>query len=183
MLTRRTVLGAGLAFTAATCTTAFGAEDPTARRRREARIIDALLIDETIEMPHPMSTCIGAAKRTMPVVGIQLDAPSHAGLMDVLNKSQGIVGISSGATLFCLERFAWDHGFRLTERIQRCSDDPGEDTGWQEVAALLGGAHPLAAGSSSVVRAYRPSREDGTLHAWAMQKHAGPQLSHGRQKG
>jgi hypothetical protein len=182
MMTRRTVLGAGLAVTAVACTTAFGAHDSTARRRREARAIDALLIDETIEMPRQMSTFIKASRRTLPVVGIQLDAASHAGLMGVLNKSQAIVGISSGATLFCLERIAWDHGFRLTERSQRCASDPDEDTCWRDVAALLSGAHPLAASPSAVVRAYRPSRVDGTLHVWAMQKYAGPQLDHGRQE-
>jgi hypothetical protein len=182
MMTRRTVLGAGMAFTAAACSTAFGADDPTARRRREARAIDALLIDETIEMPRRMSTFITAGRWTMPVVGIQLDAASHAGLMGVLNKSQAIVGISSGATLFCLERIAWDHGFRLTERSQRCAGDPGEDTSWRDVAALLSGANPLVASPSPGVRAYRPSRADGTLHVWAMLKHAGPRLEHGRQE-
>jgi hypothetical protein len=181
MMTRRTVLGAGLAFTAAACTTAFGADDPSAHRGREARSIDALLIDETIEMPRRMSTYIGAARQSLPVVGIQLDAASHAGLMGVLNKSQAIVGISSGATLFCLERIAWDHGFRLTERSQRCAGDPGEDTSWRDVAGLLSGVNPLVASRSPDVRTYRPSRADGTLHVWAMLKHAGPQLDHGRQ--
>ena len=55
----------------------------------------------------------------MPVVEVRLDAAGQAGLMRVLDKSHGIVGISSGATLFCLERIAWDHGFRLTGRSQR----------------------------------------------------------------
>ena len=180
MITRRTVLGAGIAFTAGTCTTAIGAYDPTARHPPgEARSIDALLIDETIEMPGQMSTLIKASRQTLPVVGIHLDAVSHAGLMGVLNKSQAIVGISSGATLFCLERIAWDHGFRLIERSQQCADDTDDDTCRREVAAFLSGAHPLAASASPVVRAYRPSRVDGTLHAWAMQKYAGPQLKHG----
>jgi hypothetical protein len=182
MMTRRTVLGAGLAFTAAASTSAFGAYDPTARRGREARAIDALLIDETIEMPHQMSAFVEAGRRTLPVVGIQLDAASHAGLKGVLNKSQAIVGISSGATLFCLERIAWDHGLRLTERRQWCASDPGDDTCWQDVAAFLSGAHPLAASPSHLVRAYTPSRVDGTLHAWVMQTSAGLQLNHGRQE-
>jgi hypothetical protein len=171
-----------VAFTAVACTNGFGAYDPSARRRRVARAIDALLIDETIEMPRQMSTLIKAGRRTLPVVGIQLDAASHAGLMRVLNKSQAIVGISSGATLFCLERIAWDHGFRLTERSQRCASDPGDDTCWRDVAALLSGAHPLAASPSPLVRAYRPSRVDGTLHAWAMHKQAGSQFNPGRQE-
>ncbi len=182
MMTRRTVLGAGLAFAAVAGTAGFGAHDATARRRREPRAIDALLIDETIEMPRQLATVIETRSRTLPVVGIHLDAASHAGLMRVLNESRAIVGISSGATLFCLERLAWDHGFRLTERSQRCAGGPGDDTCWDDVAAILGGAHPLAASPSSGVRAYRPSRGDGTVHAWAMQKAAGPQINRGRQE-
>jgi hypothetical protein len=180
MITRRTVLKAGLAFTAAACTAGFGAHDPTAQRRGEVRSIDALLFDETIEMPRQMSTFIKASRQTLPVFGIQLDAVSHAGLMRVLNESQAIVGISSGATLFCLERLAWDPGFRLTGRSQRCASDQGNDTCWRDVAAFLSEAHPLAANPSSLVRAYRPSRGDGTLHVWAMQKYAGPQFNQGR---
>jgi hypothetical protein len=166
---------------AATCTTAFGANEPTARRR-EARAIDAMLIDETIEIPGQMSMLTEASRLTLPVVGIQLDAASHAGLMSVLNKSQAIVGVSSGATLFCLERMAWDHGLRLTERIQRCASDSDDASCWRDVADLLSAAHPLAASPSPVVRAYQPSRVDGTLHVWTMQRYADPQFSHGRQE-
>jgi hypothetical protein len=182
MMTRRTVLGAGLVFTAVACTTGFGAYDPAPSRRREARSIDALFFDETIEMPLEMSTFIKACGLTLPVVGIRLDAASHAGLTRVLNKSETIVGISSGATLFCLERIARDHGFRLTDRSQYCAADLGDDTCWQDATAFLSGAHPLAASPLPAVSAYRPSRVDGTLHAWAMQKYAGPQLNHSRQK-
>jgi hypothetical protein len=178
MMTRRTVLGAGLTCTAMVCTASFGASDPTALRRREARAVDALLIDETIEIPSQMSTFIEAGRRTLPVVGIRLDAASHAGLMRVLNESQAIVGISSGATLFCLERMARDHGFRLTERRQRCASDPGDDTCWKDMAALLIEADRRAAGHSPAVRDYRPSRTDGSLHVWAMQKHGGSQSIH-----
>jgi len=180
MMTRRTVLGAGLAFTAVACSTAFGAPDPTARRR-DARAVDALLVDETIELPRQLSAYIKARSLTLPVIGIQLDAASHGGLKDVLNRSQVIVGISSGATLFCLERIAWDHGLRLTERSQRGPGDPGDDACCPDVAALLSGTHPLAATSSQIVRAYRPSRGDGTLHTWAMRKHDASRFNPGRQ--
>jgi hypothetical protein len=181
MITRRTFLGAGLAFTVAACTTAFGAIDLTARGR-EAQAIDTLLIDETIEIPGQMSLLAEANRQSLPVVGIQLDAASHAGLMNVLNKSQAIVGISSGATLFCLERMARDHGLRLTGRSQRCASDSGDDPCWRDVAALLNAAHPHAASPSPLVRAYRPSRGDGTLHIWTMQRYADPQFNHGRQE-
>jgi hypothetical protein len=176
MMTRRIVLGAGLAFASVACTAGFGGYGPTARRRRDARSIDALLIDESIEMPRQMTTFIDASRRTLPVVGIQLDAAARARLMRVLDTSHAIVGISSGATLFCLERIAWDHGFRLTGRSQRCVGDAAEDACRQDVAAFLSGVHPAAASPSLLTRAYRPSRVDRTLHAWVMQKSARPQL-------
>ena len=180
MMTRRTVLGAGLAFTAVAGAAGLGAHDSTAHGRREARAVDALLIDETIEMPRQVSAIVQSGTRTTPVVAIQLDAASHAGLMRVLDSSQFIVGISSGATLFCLERMAWDQGLRLTERRQWCATDPGDDAGWRDVVALLGGTRPLAASPSHVVRAYRASRVDATLHAWVMQKPAGSRIDLGR---
>ncbi|MDB6012477.1 MAG: hypothetical protein JWL65_4727 [Gammaproteobacteria bacterium] len=180
MITRRTAVGAGLTFAAVACTAAVGAYGATTRRRREAGSIDALLIDETIEIPRQMAAFI-EARQTLPVVGIQLDAAAHAGLRRVLNKSHAIVGISSGATLFCLERIAWDHGFRLTGRRQRCASDPDDDAFRQDVAAFLSGAQPAAASPSPRASAYRPSRADGMLHAWVMQKSASPQLRQGRR--
>ena len=182
MMTRRTFLGAGLAVTVAACTNAFGADDTSAQRRREARAIDALLLDATIEIPGQLSMLIEASRRTLLVLAIQLDAASHAGLINVLNKSQTIVGVSSGATLFCLERMAWDHGLRLIERRQRCDSDAGDDPCGPDLAALLSAAHPLAASPSPLVRAYRPSRVDGTLHVWTMQRYADPQLNHDRHE-
>jgi hypothetical protein len=170
MVTRRTAIGAGLAFAAVACSAAVGAYAPTTRHRRDARSIDALLIDQSVEMSRPMAAFIEANRRALPVVGVQLDAPGQVGLMRVLDKSQAIVGVSSGATLFCLERIAWDHGFRLTARSERCAGDPGDDACRQDVAAYLAGAQPLAASFTPPARAYRPSRADGMLHAWVMQK-------------
>lgn len=181
MVTRRTAIGAGLAFTAVACSAAVGAYAPAARRRRDARSIDALLIDDSIEMSRPMAAFIEANRRALPVVGIQLDAPGQAGLMRILDQSQAIVGVSSGATLFCLERIAWDHGFRLTARSERCAGEPGDDACRQELAAYLAEAQPLAASSTAFVRTYRPSRADGMLHAWVMQK-SRPQLRQSRQE-
>jgi hypothetical protein len=178
MITRRTAVGAGLAFAVVA---GVGASGPTAGRRRETRSIDALLIDATIEMPRPMAAFIKARMRTLPVVGIQLDAAAHAGLRRVLDESHAIVGISSGATLFCLERIAWDHGLRLTGRSQQCARDLDDVGCWQEVAAFLSGAHPPVASPSHLARAYRPSRVDGMLHAWTMQKSACAPLRQGRQ--
>lgn len=180
MTTRRIVLGAGLTFATMACTAGFRGYDPTAHRR-EARSIDALLIDETIDMPSQVVAFITAGRHTLPVIGIRLDAAAHTGLMRVLDQSHAIIGISSGATLFCLERVAWDHGFRLTGRSQRCASDFGDDDRRPDVAAFLRGAHGSAANPATLARAYRPSRTDRTLHAWAMQKSARTHFRRGRE--
>jgi hypothetical protein len=174
MVTRRTVLGAGLAFASMICNAGPGATVPALRRRSSARSIDVLLIDQTIELPRQVSAFITASSRTMRVVGIEFEAAAQAGLSHVLDNSHAVAGISCGATLFCLERIAWDHGFRLTGRSQRCADRPGDDA--REAAAFLCGAHSAAASPALLARAYRPSRADGILHAWVMQKSARPQL-------
>lgn len=173
MITRRTIVGAGLAFTAVASTAGFG----MTARRRDAGSIDALLIDQNIEMPRPIAALLNTRRRTLPVVGIHLDAAAQAKLMRVLAESQTIAGLSSGATLFCLERMGWDHGFRLTGRSEHCTSSPNVsgpslDTCRQELTALLSGAaHP-----SALARAYRPSRADGMLHLWVMQKSGRPQF-------
>jgi hypothetical protein len=155
------------------CATAFGAYGPTTRRR-ETQSIDALLIDETIDLPSHLAAFVKARHWTLPVVGIQLDAASHAGLVRLLTASHTIVGISSGATLFCLERIGWDHGFRLTGRSERRAHGPRDDAWRQDVAAYLSGTHPPAASPLAVARTYRASRADGILHTWVMQKAVRP---------
>jgi len=172
MVTRRVVIGAGLASASVACAAGFSAYSPTMGPGRKTGPIDALLIDETTEPPRQMAALDKEAGWTLPVVSIRLDASGQAGLARIFDTSHAIVGISSGATLFCLERIAWDHGFRLTGRSQRCANDPGDDTFQQDVTALLSGSHPPAASPSELTRAYRPSRADGMLHAWVMRKSA-----------
>ncbi|EIZ77202.1 hypothetical protein WSK_4194 [Novosphingobium sp. Rr 2-17] len=176
------MVGSGLALAAAAGTTGFGAYAQTVRRRPGARPIDALLVDESIEMPSQMARFIEARGRTLPVVGIHLDAVTLGRLTKVLDQSHAIVGISSGATLFCLERIAWDHGYRLTGRTERCADDLGDHACRQDVASFLNAAYTPAVGPSPLARVYRPSRADGTLHAWAMEKNDGPRFRQGRQE-
>ncbi len=53
---------------------------PTRAAPPEARSIDALLIDESIEMPRQMAAFIRASGWELPVVAIQLDAAAQAGL-------------------------------------------------------------------------------------------------------
>ncbi len=180
MVTRRTAVGAGLAFASLAGAAGFDACRAPERGSREARSIDALLIDETIEIPRQLAASVRAGRREAAVVGVRLDAAAQAGLARLLDKSQAIAGISSGATLFCLERMAWDHGFRLTARSQWSVGDAHGHACPQDVAAFLDGAQRLAANPAPLVRAYRPSRSDGTLHAWFMQKSARRRLGQGR---
>lgn len=175
MITRRLVLGTGLAF-ASVAATGFGATAQAAPGGANQRPIDALLVDETIAISPQMAAFVEASRRNLNVVGIKLDAGGQAGLMRVLSQSRAIVGVTSGATLFCLERMAWDRGFRLTGRSQQCSGGAGEEACRQDVAAFLSGMQPVAAAQS---RTYRPSRADGTLHAWVMHKSARNQRREG----
>lgn len=184
MVTRRTALGAGMALATVVSAGGLAAYGPIARQRGEDGSIDALLIDDSIDMPGDVGAIIKARKAPPSVVSIRLDAAAQAGLRRVLQQSQAIVGVSSGATLFCLERIAWDYGFRLTARTQRPSLDLGNKAFLMDVAGFLDGAGQPATNPSALVRAYRPSRADaatGTLHAWTMQKSDGSQL-HQRRK-
>jgi hypothetical protein len=182
MITRRTAVGAGLALAAVACNAGVGVYGSSTGGRRHTRSIDALLVDETIQMPHQMAAYIEARRPTLPVVAIQLDAAAHAELRRVLSDSRAVVGISCGAALFCLERIAWDHGFRLIGRSQRCANELHADACQQEVDAFLNGGHSIAASAASLARAYRPSRADGMLHAWVMQKSGSTQFCHGRRE-
>jgi hypothetical protein len=137
--------------------------------RRTSRSIDALLVDETVGMPRAIAAFADASRRTLPVVAIGLDATAQAGLTRLLRDSRVIAGISSGATLFCLERMAWDHGLRLAGRNQMRSSALG-DASLDDVAAFLAGANPSGA-AGKLVREYRPSRADGVLHAWILRKY------------
>ena len=183
IVTRRTAIGTGLAFSSMALASmtgfaGFEAFDPL-DRQREASSVDAMLIDETIEMPAEMAAFIDDYRRALRVVGVRLDAAAHAGLRRVLGDSHAIVGLSSGATLFCLERIAWDHGLRLTGRSERCAIDAGDHSWRNALAEYLGRVHPSAASLSPLARAYRPTRGDGLLHAWRMQKSSSPQFRSG----
>jgi hypothetical protein len=179
MVTRRTAIGTGLAFASLACTVGGGAYGRTVRDRWPVQSIDALLIDESIEMPPHMASFIEASRWALPVIEVRLDAPGQARFKRLLDKSQALVGISCGATLFCLERIAWDYRFRLTGRSQRSASEPGDAAYRQEMAAWLSGTPPAAAGSSSLARPYRPSRRDDLLHSWVMHR-AGPRPGQGQ---
>ena len=179
-MTRRTVLGSGMIAASIACSVGSAASAEVIGYHAAPRPIDALLVDHGVEMPRLLATFVAARARTLPIVGIRLDAVGHAALVRVLRDSHVLAGITSGATLFCVERIAWDHGYRLTARSGRCSadldgadlDDADLDDGacLQEAVAFLNAAHPSGRSLSVPARHYRPSRQDGTLHAWTMQK-------------
>jgi hypothetical protein len=169
VVTRRIVLGTGVAFASLFVIDVSAAHGTGSRSRRASRSIDALLVDETIRMPSAVAAFADASRRLLRVVSIGLDATAQAGLTRLLREGRVIAGISSGATLFCLDRMAWDHGLRLTGRTEVRSNTLG-DASSDDVAALLTGAHSSSASAAKFVREYRPSRADGVLHAWVMQK-------------
>jgi hypothetical protein len=175
MMTRRTAIGAGIAFASLTGAGGLAAFGPSMQRCRDMPSINALLVDKTVEMPRQLTALVQVRGQTVPVIGIQLDAAAHAGLRRILDSSHVIAGISSGATLFCLERIAWDHGYRLTGRSEHCAGSLDDDASRQRLIAFLNGVYPSGEGLSALDRVYRPSRADGILHAWIMQKSAGRQ--------
>jgi len=120
-------------------------------------------------MPRAVAAFADASRRTLPVVGIGFDATAQAALTRLLRENPVIAGISCGATLFCLERMAWDQGLRLAGRNQMRSSALG-DASPNHVAAFLAGANPSGAVAAKLVREYRPSRADGTLHAWILRR-------------
>ena len=166
-LTRRAALGTGLAFTSVVCAGNAGAQGGVSTINSEQGF-DALFVDATITMPTHLAAFIEASNASVPVVAINLDAAGFAQLGEVLHKSLAILGVSSGATLFCIEHIAHDHGFRLTRRGQRCASDFGDAACHAGALAFLGGADSAA--RLAPLCAYRPSRSDGLLHAWVLQK-------------
>jgi hypothetical protein len=169
MITRRTALGIGM--TVASTAFATGFKAYAATPGNHARPIDALLVDKGVQLPRPIAAYIEARRQMLPVVAIDLDAAGYSDLMELLRKSHAIAGISSGATLFCLERLAWNHGYRLTGRTQQCLSALNDQACQQDMAAFLFAGHSPDARRSSATTSYRPSHADDTLHGWVMRKH------------
>jgi hypothetical protein len=168
MITRRTALGIGITFASAAFASSF--EAYAAPPSIHPQPIDALLVDKSVPLPRQIAAYIDARRHMLPVVAIDLDATGYNDLMELLNKSGVIAGISSGAALFCLERLAWNHGFRLTGRSPQCLSTLNAQICQQDIAAFLLAAHSPDAPHSSETCLYRPSHTDDTLHAWVMRK-------------
>ena len=91
-----------------------------------------------------------------------------------------VIGISSGATLFCVERIAWDSGLRIARRSQHGCDQASDLAGIRELAAALDGACPALPGHLAALATLQPAHGDNTLHIWTLR--GGPGSS-AKQKG
>lgn len=160
-LTRREVLTGGLAVaTAAAWAPALGLSSRGQEATPPFAVPLPLLLDGTIAMPHWAVGHFQSRLSATPILHVALDADGFVALRRFLDTHTAVAGISSGATLFCLERIAWDHGFRLTHRQQQPVDGKGK----------------IVEKIASRVRDYRPSRTDGLLHHWVMRKSGVPSL-------
>lgn len=122
-----------------------------------------LLLDGTITLPQWTLAYFQSRHSAIPALRVELDADGFVALRHFLETHTAVAGISSGATLFCLERIAWDQGFRLTNRQHQPIDGTAKAVGH----------------AASRVGHYRPSRTDGLLHHWVMRKSGSAPLLQG----
>jgi hypothetical protein len=176
MITRREVLGAGVALASISSVmglnSAFGAEavnNPTALPK-----VSALVLDEGLGVSTPLLDVLHRHKRDLSFLTLGLDAFASTALKPLFSSGQMIAGLSAGATLFCLERIAWDYGYRITRRSEHEFKASAGNENDALVLALASSImnnqpEPFAAAIAPNNRAYRPSRSDDTLHSWIMQ--------------
>lgn len=178
MATRREVLGAGLAVGATLVSSgaAWILDDPVTERGPIRRAAQALLVSESIALPPGLDSLAAPHSSLVPVIRVGLAQGAYRELKRVLDRHEVIAGLSTGASLFCIERIAWDHGLRLM-RLQQL-DGPACD--WRSLArpamALIHPAREDVALKPGV-SAYCPSRSDGIVHGWILQK-ADPKPRH-----
>ena len=163
MTTRREVLGAGLALASMPVTAGLRSAFPAA-----AALPDAIVLDEALDISAPLAELLGRRKPALPLLSLRLDSFASIQLRQLFAGGWTIAGLSSGATLFCLERIAWDHGYRLSRHSERASTFNAD---MPALADAIMGSEPdrFAATISRVSHAYRPSMTDGAVHAWMMQ--------------
>jgi len=177
MVTRREVLGAGVALasisSAIGLNSAYGAsavKDHTGLPK-----VDTLVLDEGLGVSTTVADVLHHRTPDLSLFTLGLDAVTSIRLKHLFNSAQVIAGISSGATLFCLERIAWDYGYRITRRSEH--EFSAKANALENDATVLALADKIisnkpesfAAAIAPTTRAYRPSRTDDTLHAWIMQ--------------
>lgn len=178
MVTRREVLGAALAL--ATFSGAIGLN--SIRRMGAVKdqsglpTLDAIMLDEGLGVSTALVDLLHNRQPEPPLLTIRLDSFASIELKHIFNSAQVIAGISSGATLFCLERIAWDYGYRITRRSEhqfnaRTPNALENDATVLALADKIMSNRPesFAAALAPASRAYRPSSVDDTLHAWIMQ--------------
>ncbi len=178
MMTRRETLGAGLVAVAAVVSPVLAAMPASAAPGVAPLRLDALLLDGGIALPTPVAALVEAHGPTTTIAPLRLDAAGFADVARLLRRSTVVAGISSGASLFCLERIAWDSGFRLTSHIALSATDATFDECRRELAPMLRGQVP-AAGDRAAIRHYAPSRTDGIVHLWMLHKPARNALRQG----
>jgi len=179
MVTRREVLGVGLAF--ASVSGAIGLYSATKARPVKDQTglpkVGAMLVDEHLGIAALLVYFFQNRKPDLPFLTLRLDSFASTELKPIFNSVQVIAGISSGATLFCLERIAWDHGYRMTRRSEHeftatAATASANDATILALADAIVSNRPesFAAAIAPASRAYRPSMTDDTLHAWIMQR-------------
>jgi hypothetical protein len=127
-----------------------------------------LLIDETVTLPDRLAAFVADWRRLQPVSPLSLDASGYNALRRTMAEYSQIIGIGSGATLFCVERIAWDCGLRIAWRSQHGCNQAGDSAGIRELAAALDGACPAPTGQLAALATLQPAHGDGTLHIWTL---------------
>jgi hypothetical protein len=178
MVTRREVLGAGLAF--ASVSAAIGLNSAGSVRAVKDQtglpVVGAMVLDGRLGISAMLADLLHNRKPDLPFLTIGLDSFTSIELKPIFNSALMIAGISSGATLFCLERIAWDYRYRITRRSEHefkatAANATDNDATVVALADAIISNKPetFAAAIAPASRAYRPSMTDDTLHAWIMQ--------------
>lgn len=171
MITRRETLGGGLAAVAAMAAPMLAATPASAAPGVDALRLDALLVDDAIHLPAAITALVEVLQPATTIVPLRLDAAGLADVARVLRRGAVVAGISSGASLFCLERIAWDSGFRLASRRAVSATGATFEDCRRELAPVLQG-QVSTAGNLAAIRHYAPSRTDGVVHVWLLHKPA-----------
>jgi hypothetical protein len=178
MVTRREVLGAGVALASVSGAIGLGSANRVSAVTDQAGLpkVGAMVLDESLSVSSSVADVLHRRQHGLCLLTIGLDASRSIELKQLFNKSQIIAGLSSGATLFCLERIAWDYGYRVTRRSEyefnaNAADALANDATVLALADKLFSSQPafFAAALAPSNRTYRPSMADDTLHAWIMQ--------------
>lgn len=160
MMSRRTLMGAGIAAASLTAVSGVRAAVPGTRR------VETLLVDASLDLPPPLHTFVQQQKVSMRVSDIALDVGGHRELRQLFRHGAVVAGLSSGATLFCVEQVAKDAGWRITARRTHALAGQGEAACRADLATFLSGA-----GASGLAGgAYAPSRADNLLHIWVFER-------------